>query len=307
MPRIIRLRSRIIQRGYPVNSRVKNRFLAFLLVPLLLVSSALSAVIVEIDTVGHVVLSDPSDTLILFDIDDTLIDSSGMIGSKAWREYIKEATQGDKRRNWHDVLTLFVARHYPVSAVEPSTPDFIQTLQASGHLVFGLTSRERNRWYDTPVSAIDRLTAQQLRSVGIDLSRTELPPQYAYLQGLPEYYDGILFADTDSKGEYVVKMLQNAAVRPKRIIFVDDRESHVSSVDKALKKLGIESASYVYGATDPKSEQFTPVIANTQLYYLWKFGTPLSDEEAALASINDAKDASWYLRSVLDECVSPSQ
>ena len=103
------------------SSRVKSRLLAFLIVPLLFISSALGAVIVEIDTVGHVVLSDPGDTLILFDIDDTLIDSSGMLGSKAWRTYIVDATKGDDRKNWHDILSLFVARHYPVCAVEPSS------------------------------------------------------------------------------------------------------------------------------------------------------------------------------------------
>lgn len=250
--------------------------------------------IIEIDSFEAIELSSGLDTLYFFDIDDTLIDSPTMLGSKEWRAYIKAKT-GKKAGNWHDILTLYLARNYPVVTVEKETAEFVRCLQNRGNAVFGLTARERQKWYDTPVQGIDALTALQLSLVGIHFTDH---PSFSYLYDDPEYYQGVFFVDLDLKGDYVTKLFKNQKQLPERVVFVDDKKKHVESVAEALTDLNIPHACYWYVATDKRSRVFDPKIANIQLYHflLEGDGRVLSDEEAFLIGLkNVEKTADDYL------------
>lgn len=232
---------------------------------LCLLPLSLLASITRIESMSQVPIDSPSDTIYFFDIDDTLIDSPNMLGSKAWRKYIAETLP-----DLHDVLTLFVARNYPVDYIEGYTPKFIEQLQNRGYGVFGLTARERNIWYYTPTEGIDALTIAQLKEAEIYLNPKTHPSS-------PEYYEGVFFADIEPKGDYLKKLFQNID-RPAKVIFIDDKLSQVESVEKALSELGIENECYWYTYTDNKL--FHPLIANIQLFHLLTSKSVLSDEAA---------------------------
>lgn len=136
----------------------------FALCPLLIASANLMTAevvaitdvnVLKIETLSQV--SDPQspDIIYFFDIDDTLIDSPCMLGSKAWRKYIREVTKSDATCNWHDIFSLFVARNHPVKPVEVTTTRYVKELQEKGYGVFGLTAREREIWYSTPVTGVE--------------------------------------------------------------------------------------------------------------------------------------------------------
>lgn len=255
--------------------------------------------ITKIDSLQQIASSQPAQTMYLFDIDDTLIDSPYMFGSGAWRRYIAAATKADITANWHDIFSLFFAQRHPLQTVETITGQFIRDLQEQGHGVFGLTSRERAKWYKTPVNNVDDLTVKQLESVGIDFNSEFLNARYSYLANDSEYFKGIFFADLASKGEYLLKVFHNASQLPEKIVFVDDKLSQVESVAAALEQLGIQYECYWYTAADKKNKGFDPLIANIQLYYFWTSGgeNVISDEEAcAIAEQCPEKKAEHYLQ-----------
>ena len=239
-------------------------------------------------------------TLFLLDIDDTTFDSVSMLGSKAWRKYIKEAAnQIDSSRNWHDIFSYELALKHPLHTVEEMTGTFIVEWQDRGFVVCGFTARERNVWYDTPKEGIDALTVKQLASVGVNFDNQSLENTYPILATAPQYFGGVFFADLESKGEYLLLLLQTTSENPVKIVFVDDKASHVESVDQVLDGLGIPHECYLYTATDAKSKSFIPSIANIQLYYFFKSeGTSfLSDDDAA--AIADPEVES-YLKTIID-------
>lgn len=254
----------------------------------------------EIASLAAIPENQSDHTLYFFDVDDTLLDFPHMVGSRAWRRYIVSATEYDSRCNWHDVLSLFLNINYPVVGVEKITAEYIQELQEKGHSVFGLTTRERNIWYTTPVEEIDILTIQQLESIGVSLNAKSLNPSLSYLIQAPEYYEGVFFCDIDSKGEYLTRLLKGAGNLPPHVIFVDDKKAHVEAVALALSELGIEHECYWYTATNKKFNRFNPWIANIQLYFHWMFEAVLSDEQAAqIAKDEPERDENYYLKSVM--------
>src|ERR1700722_19364412 len=64
--------------------------------------------IVNIQSLSEVQVSQPDKTLFL------------LVGSKSCRSYIDQATKKiDDSRDWHDVLSYFLTKNYPVKTVEP--------------------------------------------------------------------------------------------------------------------------------------------------------------------------------------------
>jgi hypothetical protein len=267
------------------------------------ISDNLGIHITKIDSLSQIAEFQPDQTIYLFDIDDTLFDSSHMLGSKAWRKYITAATKDDPTNNWHDLFSLFLARNHPLETVEPLTSPFIKELQLKGYGVFGLTSRERKSWYDTPMNGIDSLTVFQLESLGISFDNEFLNESYQDLTNDSEYFKGVFFADLEPKGEYLLKLFLNAPQLPEKVIFVDDKLSQVESVATALNQLGIDHECYWYTATDDKASRFNPLIANIQLYHfcLSRGERVISDEEAGTIAMQyPERDTEYYLQSLLN-------
>lgn len=260
--------------------------------------------IIKIESLNQIASAESTQAIYFIDLDDTLFDFPYMLGSKAWRKYMTSATKDDLTENWHDLFSLFIVRNHPLETVETVTKHFILNLQATGNVVFGLTARERERWYDTPMDGIDRLTVSQLESVGINFNDECLVKAYPWLTNSPEYYEGVFFADLEPKGDYLLKLFKDAPELPKKVIFIDDKLSQVESVAAALSQLGIDHECYWYVATDEKACKFDPLIANIQLYYFWMSGGEriISDEEAAtIAKQYPERSAECYLQSLLKE------
>lgn len=257
----------------------------------------LLAGIIQINSLSQVTCDSPPSTLYFFDIDDTLIDSPSMLGSKAWRRSLINSVPDELI----DTLTLFVAQHYPVDAVEGYASCLIEKLQKLGFGVFGLTARERNIWYYTPIEGVDALTIAQLKSAEIYLDSADLEKNYPSLIAAPEYYEGVFFADIEQKGTYLTKLFQISGERPAKVVFIDDKFIQAESVAQALDLLGIENECYWYTRTD--SKPFHPLIASIQLFYLWFSGgkQAISDVVAAeIAELNPEKSAEDYLAAVLE-------
>jgi hypothetical protein len=256
--------------------------------------------IIRIDTIDQLPLRQPEGTLFLFDLDDTLIDSPHMVGSRAWRQYMRTAAG----KYWHDRLSLFLVEHIEVAPVEEATATIVKILQSQGHSVCGFTARERHFWFDIPAQ-MDKITVGQVNSVGIFFNSEMASTFYPELTSVPEYYEGIFFSNVVAKGSYLTNLLQSippSSSLPRKIVFIDDKWYQVESVAAALERGGIDYECYWYRATDKKESEFDPIIANIQLYHIWvtEGRSVLTDQEAA-ALMPTLLDHDSYLKTVIEE------
>jgi hypothetical protein len=260
--------------------------------------------VIHIESLSQVSANHPPGTLFLLDLDDTMFDSFSMLGSKAWRRYIVEAAKKiDSSENWHDIFSYALAQKHPMKAVETMTSPWVKDLQSKGYVVCGLTSRERNLWYDTAQRDVDALTVQQLSAIDVNFNNGSTETLYPDLAKDSEYFQGVFFANIEPKGNYLLHILKTCASRPGKVVFLDDKLSQVESVAKALAELNIPHESYFYSATDKKAKGFNPLIANIQLYHFYesKGEKALSDQEAELiAKANPENDANYYLKAAIN-------
>lgn len=238
---------------------------------------SLPALIVETNSIESVKTHADPNTLILFDIDNTLIEPVQELGTDQWFEHrIMEykalgLPSGEAKEK---ALSEYVAIHSitKVKPVEKITPSFIAQLQQEGYVCMGLTSRG--------LSLATR-TVEQLKSVGIELTQTAPSKEDFYFTNHHGvlYRAGILFASGTHKGNALVKLLHHLHLIPEKIVFIDDKLQQLKDTQKALENDGIAFVGLRYGFLDEKVANFRKVVADIQFAH---FGHILSDEEAAL-------------------------
>ena len=166
---------------------------------------------------------------------------------------------------------LEVQKVTKVKPIEEATPSMIQRLQGQGITIMALTARP---------TEIANATRAQLKSVGIDLSRTAPLASSLEIEGKDEvarYEGGILFAGKNQKGAILTKFLTTTGIHPERVVFTDDKAKHTGTVDAALNAIGIPNLEFRYGAADETVKNYDADVASIQLQY---FGGILPDEAA---------------------------
>ena len=208
------------------------------------------AAVEETSSMATALSSAGPDTLVVLDIDNTLLQPVGYLGGDAWYEFLvqRAVREGLTRDAAIDrAMTAFNDAQYAIDvrAVEPATPALVKEAHARGARVIALTAR-------TP--DIAPRTLAQLDHIGVGFSviaKPDIAPKGTRLD------QGVLFVgDHLDKGEMLVALLRASRLQPKRVIFVDDKQRHAESVDRALAKAGIPCRSFRYGAADADVERF---------------------------------------------------
>lgn len=239
-------------------------------------------------------------TLILFDIDETLIYPKTMLGSKEWFHFLDRHARDWKLEKRKDCsrFVVDVMKAIPVQLVDPVIGSLVSYLNDQEDIVvLALTARPYVP-RDVPES---NLTADQLLSVGIDFS-----------QGLSEYNlndifkhqlivrDGIIFTDGRLKGEELKFFLNQIGYRPGKIIFVDDKISQVESVHIAMEKEGISCDCYHYTKVASNPRQFDALISAIQLdHAINKKAIPTDADAEELKESYSHRAAEDYLLEVI--------
>ncbi len=236
-----------------------------------------------------------ANTLVLFDIDDTLIIRETMLGSTPWWEYCLKMIQEtgvDKKKAQDKLLPLFfqASLEMPVVLVEESAPNLIAHLHNQGIEVLAMTSRPRSYpWQKN----FDYITFQELYKKGIRFISMQ-PSQ------LPFFYRGIIFAGHGKKEQYLTQFLAERSVKPSKIIFIDNDATHQLAVEKTLESLHIPSVCFRYSRMDEQHAAFDPLISNIQLQNYLEHGNILHDEEALRISKQiKQKDPHFYMRQLI--------
>lgn len=271
----------------------------FILIATLCVTGLLRADIQEIETIDAIRPYVAERCLILFDIDDTLIDNPFSLGSPPWRNWVKSKLPKNDAFNLYDALTLHIAQKAPYKAVEATTPEFIADLQKQGLAVIGFTARGRSEWYTTTIEGVDRFTHEQLKGAGIDLSQTQVPEELQSLDPA-HFYQGIIFAKHIAKGDLLKLLFQDLDYTPSLILFVDDKREQVESVEAALKDSDIPFVGFWYRRSAIDRADFNPLVANIQLEALLLNGHVISDKKAKkLAQSKKDVNPETYLSDIL--------
>lgn len=215
------------------------------------------------------------ETLIVYDIDDTLFSMNQHLGSDHWldSQFKRHQKEGMAPRaafekainEWRAVQHLSGCK-----PVEPINPEVVEYTQKH-YTVIALTSRGHE---------VATRTVELLRDSGFNLSLNPLTQDALLFMQENEnilFHKGILFTSGRHKGECLEKLLNAVGVMPKRVLFVNDKRAHILPVEDFCVRAGIEFTGLRYGFVDERRDAFDSAVSDIQWAH---FGNILSDEEA---------------------------
>jgi hypothetical protein len=248
------------------------------LLSLFLISFSLNASIIETKSFQEVPSHITKDSLVLLDIDDTLLIPVQMLGCDEWFKHRLEMHM-KKGISFSHALDISLAeweaiRHLSqMEIVEPGSENIVRKMQDDGFSIMGLT---------TQGVALSHRTVKQLLSHNIDLSKSApfKEPYYFEQKDLGVLFrKGVLFTSGTSKGKALFTLCDHFGFKPKKIVFVNDKESHLKDVEEEAEKRGVEFVGLRYGFSDDRKSQFDPDVAHIQ-FTSSSFHSILTDDDA---------------------------
>lgn len=216
----------------------------------------------------------PTDFLV-FDIDNTLMETAQMLGSDQWfsyriQQYLASGYSPQEATEIALAQWVAVQSLTQVKLVETSIPSWMTHWQSRGHSVMALTLRGLG---------LAHRTDEQLLSLQIDF-RNAAPstePALYNLQQTVLYRDGMLFTAGTNKGIAFAAFLADTGLQPPRVVMIDDKRHHLETVEHACEQLNLPFLGLRYSYADTSVRAFSPEIADIQ----WEaFGHLISDDEA---------------------------
>jgi len=211
-----------------------------------------------IDVLNHV----SKDTLVLFDVDNTLIWSAEEFGSLEWSSHIS----GRFHKNGLDIVEAMrkscqifeqVEDLVSFKPVEAETIDVLNSLREKGIDNIGLTAR---------MFSLSVPTEKHLTSVGIDFSGSSLHNEDIIFDDMCAFSNGVLYSGLRrEKGAALIRFLEKIEHKPGSILFVDDTKHHVEEVHESLNSYGIPTTCIRYGRADSRAAMFEPARADKEL------------------------------------------
>ncbi len=234
------------------------------------------AQVIETATTAEALAHADSDTLLIFDLDNTIVMPAQTLGGEEWFDYLVEEDlkKGTEKsvaieralKIWNQVMLTT-----KVVPAEKSAPEQIAAKQRAGTKTMALTARPPE---------LAAVTHKQLNSVGIHLDKNTVTKETVTVAGVEPapFKRGVMFVGAqNNKGDILVKFLNALNLKPKKIVFVDNKQKHVDAVEKALAGSGIDYVGCRLGVTDAKIAAFDTELADIQLQY---FKGILSDSAA---------------------------
>ena len=209
------------------------------------------------------------DSLVIFDIDNTLVHTEQEIGSDAWaywmvQQKLKQGMLPSQAINYMFDLFCYVHDHIEVFPVEEQTVHVLHTLKERDIPTICLTGR--------PSRMIDR-TLEQLKNAGCELNSPErfTKPISFIIKQQVELSQGVICGGIHDKGDVLSMLVDTLSYRlPETVIFIDDKKSCVESIAKTCSDRSAAYTGLRYGFLDDKSSKFDPKKAEEQLSELLK-------------------------------------
>jgi len=240
---------------------MKTKYLAALV---LIFTLNLRAIIFESDKLSEIYKHTNKNTLVIFDIDDTIMTPKIWPGSNTWLEHEIKRIQ-KKGLEFEDALYLILPLYFSVHqftedmmAPLDNSPKLIKTLQKNNIKTMALTNRSM---------PMLKITLKELQGIGIDFLKNSLYGQDLELSITHKgrFSEGIIFCGNNDKGELLFQFLEKIGFRPEKIIFIDDKLKNVKSVQVAVEKREIKFVGIRLSVIDEIKKSFDPTEAEKQL------------------------------------------
>jgi hypothetical protein len=208
-------------------------------------------------------------TLVVFDIDNTLLAMEQDLGSDQWYEWQKEATSAHPcdARLVTDRLAVQGALYYG-SAMRPTQADaaeIVRSIQEAGVSVIALTSR----------GVSFRLqTFRELRRNGFDMRRTAIGPDGGWDEDFipvhgsrpARFEDGVFLTAGQHKGEMLKDLLDKTNTpMPHAILMLDDKQSNLDAITETFGALGVPVRAWRYSGEDNTVAGFDEDLSDEML------------------------------------------
>ncbi|RZA20636.1 MAG: DUF2608 domain-containing protein [Lysobacteraceae bacterium] len=188
-------------------------------------------------------------TLLVLDIDDTLLTSTGFFGSDKWYEWQKTLPAGDAGK----VPCLFdiISLSYEAGSQQPTQPDGPALVNALAVDKLLLTSRNplyRGGTLRTLRDAGYALPAALGGQVGGRSWNWRKAP--GERESEVEYDQGIFMTAGQDKGLVLLDLLRRLDQRYDRVVLVDDGRKNIDNMQAALRTTGIDYLGLHYTRVD---------------------------------------------------------
>ena len=236
----------------------------------------------EIDSMDSVGTSITSNTLLIYDIDNTVFEPVGNYGSDQWFYYLHKVYRMDgysEEEAEEKALKLWNNTQHSISVrpVENSIPNLIKDQQQRGIKVIAMTARTKE---------MAAITLKQLESIDVNFEQSSIlidsiveieRESSPILRSDILFSNGVLFVgEKNGKGDVLLLLLESLNYRPDNVVFVDDRLKHLIGTEKALSTISVPFQGFRYGGADEKVrafDEFTSEILDkktAEVFYMGK-------------------------------------
>ncbi len=256
---------------------------------------------VDLNTVKQEVLASDKDTLVIFDVDMVLIMPTDEIFIKyvdhesgPFLEGVYKELNARHSPEQVDKYKSIISLSGHVQTVTPETPHVLNEIDRAGYKIIGLTLCETGSF--GKISSLEKWRVDELKSLGIkfhhsfpNVTAGQLDKYIPNIQNYTSKYEcspcvvaGILFTCHVPKGEVLDAYLQQIDVKPRKIVFVDDKLKNLETVAKYCDQNNIAFVGFEYNAVKEQAKKF-PMdlrLARLQFNVLEHAEVWLSDEQA---------------------------
>lgn len=242
----------------------------------------------DLQVIKREIVASPKDTLVVFDIDLVLITPSDEIFILCFTDEGQKLLVDIHEDLWnrlplHDVeeMQSILMLTQPWRPVTTETAKIFNQIKANGYKVLGLTASSTGTF--GKIRSMEKWRTDELKSVGITFDKYFINAKSgsldSYIPNIGEYYakarhacfpaaeNGIIFTCTIPKGETLDAYLQFAKIKPKKIIFIDDRLNNLETVREYCKQSNIEFIGYEYTAIKEQAKRLKLNPRRTRLQF----------------------------------------
>jgi hypothetical protein len=239
------------------------------------------------------------ETFIIFDVDDVLLQPQDEILKKQNKPFLetieKELETRLPETATQDLYSLILLQRI-VEPVDKRMKTLIKKLQKKKIKVIALTNCATGSF--GTINAMQNWRIAELKHLGYDFGKPWSHIHERFFHGVkdikrpPMFKKGVVFASGVSKGAALEAFLAYTNLRPKKIIFIDDKRKYLESVEEYTTLENIEFLGIEYTAV--KDSRLSPLDeerAKLQFVILEEEQQWLSDEKIDNLLINAEEEA----------------
>ncbi len=266
----------------------------------------------NLQVIKQAIFASPKDTLVIFDVDFVLVtavdDCFILMANEKGEDLRKNIFDSIfKRFSLQEIYEIYTTLllQQKWRTVTPDTADIFNEIKAKGYKILGLTALLTGKL--GVIDSMESWRIEHLQSHGISFDNSFVNAESGYLdpyipeivqynqdakhKTAPTAYNGIVFTGSIPKGEVLNAYLQYAHIKPKKIIFIDDRMGNLKSVQECCQKNDIEFLGYEYTAIQEQAKQLQLNTKRAFLQYellvLKKIWLTDSEADNILASLEN--------------------